>query len=95
MCVFFVFVCESIYLKRDVEYDSSAQGKTIFVREKSGNFKWVNWWKPSTKHIWFAGFVQWGKIRGKKENSRKVRENQGETGKIRELFPWTGEICVF
>ena len=30
-----------------------------------------------------------------KENMRKTRENQGKTGKIRELFPWSGEICVF
>ena len=39
-----------------------------------------------------AEFIQSGKIRGKKENLRKVGENQGKKGKIRELFPWSGEI---
>ena len=28
---------------------------------------------------------------GEKENLMKIREK----GKIRELFPWSGEICVF
>ena len=36
-----------------------------------------------------------GKLGKGEENLRKVRENQGKTGKVRELFPWFGEIFVF
>ena len=33
-----------------------------------------------------------GKLGNGEENLRKVRENQGKTGKVRELFPWSREI---
>ena len=38
------------------------------------------------------------KFKNYRNRVRTIRESQGEkekSGKIRELFPWSGEICVF